>query len=47
LADLIMVKYYLGENTNIDLNKEKELNRLLHFRYKNFEINKIKNHFKK
>lgn len=45
LADFLVLKYYLGEKTKIDLSQKMPVDRLIQFRYKYFNRQAIKKYF--
>lgn len=47
LADYLVLKYFMGDKSKVDLSEKMNVNRILYFRYKNFNRELIKNYFYK
>lgn len=46
LADYLILKYYMGGKTRLDLSEKMNVNKLIYHRYRNFDRQAIKNYFK-
>lgn len=47
LADYLVLKYFMGDKSKVDLSEKMNVNRILYFRYHNFNRELIKNYFTK